>query len=282
MPVGVVIPVRGPAPYLAEAVARVLRGRPAQVVVVDDGSEAPVAPPGGDVQIVRLAESRGPAAARNAGVASLRDEIDVVAFCDADDAWAPGSLALRLAALEAEPKCSLVFGRAKIVDADGRETGEAWPLPGESDLTDPAAIYATNPILTSSVVMRRSAFDGFDESYARAEDWELWLRLLQAGHRLRAVPEAEVRYRRHAGGVTADVLQLARHQRRLHEAYADAVPVELSEEVLVRDEAAEAEGLLRARRFTEARGLMEPGPRRSLAAVPLLRRALGRRDPYRR
>lgn len=281
MPVGVVIPVRGPAPYLAEAVASVLREGPAQVVVVDDASGEPVATPHRDVEVLRHDAPGGPAAARNTGVERLRREIDLVAFCDADDAWLPGSLALRLAALEAEPRCDLVFARARVVDTGGHETGELWPLPSQADLTRPEAIYARNPILTSSVVLRRSVFSGFDERYAQAEDWELWLRLLQAGHRLRAVPEAEVRYRRHPGGLTADVLQLARSQRALHEAYAKTVPAGLADDVLANDRRAEAEGLLRARRYAEARALMPPGLRRAVAAVPALRGALGRRHPYR-
>jgi len=282
MRVGVVIPVRGPAPYLDEAVASVLGERPSQVVVVDDGSVPPVRPERDEVQVLRGSAPGGPAAARNAGVASLGPGIDLVAFCDADDAWTPGSLERRVRVLRDEPACSLVFGRARVVDADGGETGELWPLPADPEVTDVAAIYAANPILTSSVVMRRSAFVGFDESHAQAEDWELWLRLLAAGHRLRAVPEAEVLYRRHPGGVTADVLTLARDQRRLHEAYAGAVPGVLSRAALARDRAAEAEGLLRARRFAEARSLMGPGARRALAAIPLVRNVLGRRDPYRR
>lgn len=279
MAVGVVIPVRGPAPYLTEAVASVLLEEPAQVVVVDDASHEPVAAPG--VEVLRRDVPGGPAAARNAGVEHLDAQIDMVAFCDADDAWSPGSLGPRIAALEAEPRCDLVFGRARVVAADGRETGEEWPLPARTDLTEPHEIYARNPILTSSVVLRRNAFSGFDERYAQAEDWELWMRLLRAGHRLRAVPAAEVRYRRHPDGLTADVLHLARGQRALHEAYADTVPTGLAAEVLANDRHAEAEGLLRAGRFAEARALMRPGLRRAVAALPVLRGALGRRDPYR-
>lgn len=275
MRVGVIIPVRGPAPYLDEALASVLSERPAQVVVVDDGSAVPLTPSG--VELVRREAPGGPAAARNAGVAALAPDIDALAFCDADDVWTPGSLERRVQALAAEPPCSLVFGRARIVDSGGGATGEEWELPSGLDVV---SLYAGNPILTSSVVMRRSAFDGFDESYAQAEDWELWLRLLAAGHRLQAVPEAEVRYRRHPDGLTADIGDLARHQLRLHEAYAGLVPEAVSRQALARDRAALAAGLLRDRRFAEARKLMAPGPRRLAAGVPGLRRLLGRRAPH--
>jgi glycosyltransferase involved in cell wall biosynthesis len=218
--VGAVIPVRGPAPFLDEAIAGVLAEGPDEVVVVDDGSPEPVAVAG--VRVLRRETSGGPAAARNAGIAALADDVELVAFCDADDAWTPGSLAPRVAALAVEPAAALVFGRARVVGADGTPTGEAWPLPPAGRFDDAAALYAHNPILTSSVVIRR-ALARFDESYPQAEDWELWLRLLRAGHPLVAVPEAEVRYRRHPGGLTSDVAALARAQRRLHAAHGDLV-----------------------------------------------------------
>ena len=136
-------------------------------------------------------------------------------------------------------------------------------------------------MLTSSVVLRRDHFDGFDESLPLAEDWDAWLRLLRGGAALAFVPEAVVRYRRHAGGATARLLDLARAQRRVHEAHAAAVPPAVAQRAAARDRAAEAEGLLRAGRRAEARALMPAGRRRTALAVPGLRGRVGRRDPYR-
>lgn len=221
MRVGAVIPVRGPAPFLDEAVASVLAESPDDVVVVDDGSAEPVVRD--DVRVVRRERSGGPAAARNTGVAALGD-VELVALCDADDAWTPGSLAPRVAALAAAPQAAGAFGRARIVGGDGAETGEAWPLPPAGPFSDAAALYARNDILTSSVVLRRE-HASFDESYTQAEDWDLWLRLLRAGRPLLCVPEAEVRYRRHAAGLTQDTRALARAQLRLHRAHGAAVPL---------------------------------------------------------
>lgn len=283
MTVGAVVPVRGPAPFLAEALDSVLAEEPAEVVVVDDGSDPPVtlADRHASVRVVRREASGGPAAARNAGVAALGSGVELVAFCDADDAWTPGSLAPRVRALGDEPRAALAFGAPRIVDAAGRETGERWSVPPGGPLPGPEALYAVNPILTSSVVLRRAAFGrGFDESYVHAEDWELWLRLLGDGHLLVCVPEAQVRYRRHAGGLTADVLALARAQRRVHEAYADLAGPVARAAAERADREGEAEGLLRAGRPDAARHLLDPGLRRALLAVPGLRRLLGRRPPY--
>jgi glycosyltransferase involved in cell wall biosynthesis len=275
--VGVVVPVRGWAPYLAETLDSVLAEGVDEVVVVDNASAEPLVLHPDHAAHVRLlrreGEALGPAAARNLGVAGLATEY--VAFCDADDAWEPGSLAPRVDALAG---ADVVYGRARVVGPDDRETGEVWPPP----FADLEALYLANPIPTSSVVLRRAAFEPFDETLVNAEDWELWLRLLAGGARFACVPEALVRYRRHAGGISARLTELARAQRALHERHATAVSPAVRERALAADRAGEAAGLVREDRdYAAARALMAPGPRRAALAVPGLRALAGRRDPYR-
>lgn len=244
MRVGAVIPVRGPAPHLDEAVASVLAEAPADVVVVDDGSNPPITRD--DVRVVRRERGDGPAAARNTGIAALAGDVALVALCDADDAWEPGSLEPRVRTLAADDAAAASFGRARVVDAAGAPTGEQWALPASGSYTDAAELYARNPILTSSVVLRREHAH-FDESYGHAEDWDLWLRLLRAGHRLVCAPEAEVRYRRHADGMTTDVAALARAQLRLHRAHGDLVGPRERWAAIARDAGALARARLRGR-----------------------------------
>lgn len=282
---GVVVPVHGWAPYLAETLDSVLAEGPGEVVVVDDGSPDPLelhADHAPHVRLVRRDEPGGPAAARNAGVGALPGVVDLIAFCDADDAWEPGSLRRRLAALAADPGAAGAFGRAHIVGADGRPTGEAWPLPAAGRYDDVDGLYEHNPILTSSVVLRRAAAPPFDERYRHAEDWELWLRMLHGGAVLTCVDDAVVRYRRHPAGLTTDVTAMARAQRRLHEQYAALVSPATRDRALAADRRGEAAGLLRDGRPRQARALLDPGLRRTALGVPGLRALVGRRDPYAR
>jgi glycosyltransferase involved in cell wall biosynthesis len=216
---GVVVPIRGFPRYLEETLDAVLAQEPDEVVVVDDGSFEPIRCD--RVRVVRRDTPGGPAAARATGLAALGD-VDAVALCDADDTWEPGSLAALSGALEAEPRAAAAFGRALVVGADGRPTGERWqePAPG---LHEPAAFYADNPIPTSCTVLRRSALEaagGFAAPDLVAEDWDLWLRLRGP---LLCVPEARIRYRRSPDGLTADVERLARAQLALHERHAHLV-----------------------------------------------------------
>ncbi|MEA2221055.1 MAG: hypothetical protein QOJ35_3681, partial [Solirubrobacteraceae bacterium] len=268
--VGVIVPVHGFAPYLAETLDRLLGQRPAPdvVVVVDDASPEPlVLHPDHARHCTLLRRDRcgGPAAARASGLDALAPGVDVVALCDADDAWTDGKLAVQVGAFERFPSAALCFGRALVVGADGRRTGERWARPA-AGLHEGAALqamlYAANPIPTSSVVLRRAALEaagGFASPVRVAEDWDLWLRLAARGESFVCEPEAVVRYRRHPGGLTADVAVLARCQLELHRAHGDLVAPAVREHALAADAAA-----LRA------------------ATRGGLRRLLPRRDPYRR
>jgi glycosyltransferase involved in cell wall biosynthesis len=304
MRVGVLVPVHGFAPFLAEALDSVLEQdvAPDAVVVVDDGSPEPVGlhpDYAGRVELVRRDVSGGPATARATGLAALDPGIDVIALCDADDAWASGKLGAQLAALEAEPDIGWAFGRARVVGPDGRATGERWeePVAGRHRAAALGAeLYERNPVPTSSVVLRRDALEavgGFESVVHVAEDWELWLRLAGGGADAVCVPEAVVRYRRHPGGLTADVARLAAAQLAVHGAHGHLVDEDTRRRVEAADLAAMAAGCTRERRFGEARRALReaadrvpPTPRqraaRALLAVPGARRALGRRDPYRR
>jgi glycosyltransferase involved in cell wall biosynthesis len=221
VPVGVLVPVHGWAPFLAEALDTVLDQQPDHVVVVDDGSREPLAlhpDHASRCELVRREARGGPAAARQAGLAALRPDVDLVALCDADDAWRPGKLAAQRAALDAHPAAALCFGRAEVVGSDGRPTGERWAEPGPGPHPG-TAFYAHNPLPTSSVVVRRAPLEaagGFASDLPLAEDWDVWLRLATTGATFLCVPEARIAYRRQPASLTADVAALAAAQRALH------------------------------------------------------------------
>ncbi len=303
MAVGAIIPVHGFAPYLAEALDAVLAEAPDAVVVVDDGSSTPLAlhPDhlAAGVRLVRRDAPGGPAQARAEGARLLGDDVDELALCDADDAWAPGLLAAHRAALDAAPDAGWAFGRALVVGPDGRATGEVWAQPG-AGAHEPAAfareLYAANPVPTSSVVLRRAALEaagGFPGPVRVAEDWELWLRLSRAGAPALCVPDAVVRYRRHPEGLTTDVARLARAQLALHAAHAELVTPEEHAAAEARDLAALADGLVRAGDPRGAAGAWaQVASRRPLTRAERVKRAalampggarlLGRRtDAYR-
>jgi glycosyltransferase involved in cell wall biosynthesis len=244
---GVIVAVRGFPAFLEETLDCVLAQEPAEVVVVDDGSFEPIR--SDRARVVRRERSGGPAAARATGLEALGD-VELVALCDADDAWEPGALAALVAGLEGEPRAAAAFGRALVIGADGRETGERWQEP-VAGLHEPAAFYSHNPIPTSCTLLRRAALEeagGFAAPSLVAEDWDLWLRLRGP---LLCVPRARVRYRRHPGGLTSDVERLAQAQLALHERHAALVAPAVSRAARAGDR--------RALRRARARRLLSRG-----------------------
>jgi glycosyltransferase involved in cell wall biosynthesis len=296
--VGLVVPVHGPAPWLAEALDSALGQEPApdRLVVVDDASSLPVSAPAG-AELVRHERRAGPAAARESGRAALGD-CDVLALLDADDAWEPGFLAAHLAALRRHPGAALCFGRPLIVDGEGRPTGERWEAPpaGPCEAGELARfLFRVNPIASSAVVVRTSALaeaGGFASERMPAEDYDLWLRLLGLGATFVYEPAAVARVRRRPDSLSADVATLAEQKLLAQESHRELVDERTYRTARADLLRARSQGLVRRREYAAARAALaeaaelEPPPRRlrltgALTRVPLVRAGLGRRSPYR-
>jgi glycosyltransferase involved in cell wall biosynthesis len=300
MRVGVIVAARAPVPHLAEALDSVLSQEPApdRIVVVDHASE-PAIPDRDGVELIRVGgPGGGPAAARAAGLAALDTEL--VALADADDVWEPGKLRAQLEALAANPEAAVCFGRALVIDAGGRPTGEQLPELPAGPLSADAMrreLFLRNAIPAASTVIRRDALDavgGFvpSEPLPAASDWDLWLRLVEAGHGFVCEPGARIRYRRHDGGLTADIVRLAEAGLAIHERHASLVDEQTARQARATDLETLARGRIRERRYDEAREalteaaeLRPPAARERLLSVatrlPGARSILGRRSPYR-
>jgi len=169
-----------------------------RTIVVDDGSAHPIACDGDDVDVLRLPTNRGPAAARNAGLAEVRTPL--VAFLDADVVVTDGWLEPLLAHF-ADPAVALVAPRVAGAPGDGMLAAYEQrhsPL----DLGDePARIapgtrvsYVPAAAMLCRVDALRSV-GGFDESMRVGEDVDLVWRLITAGQRARYEPATVVHHR---------------------------------------------------------------------------------------
>ena len=196
--VTVVIPVRDNLSGVTRLVA-VLRGL--QIVVVDDGSaealcSADFADAPGEVQVVRHRVSRGPAAARNTGMAAAHTEF--VAFLDSDVVPRRGWLEALLGHF-CDPAVALVAPRIVGLTPTDNPVSRYENIRSSLDLGHreaPVLPYSTvSYVPSAAIVCRRAAIaelGGFDEGMHSGEDVDLCWRLIESGARLRYEPIALV------------------------------------------------------------------------------------------
>ena len=143
---------------------------------------------------------RGVAAAANAGVAAAR--AGLLARLDADDVALPGRLARQLAFLE-DPANRGIGVVSCLVEFGGERAashGYALHVDWLNALDTPEAVarqrFVESPVANPSVMFRRELWDrhgGFRDGDF-PEDYELWLRWLDAGVRVGKVPEVLLRW----------------------------------------------------------------------------------------
>ncbi|KZS61702.1 mycofactocin biosynthesis glycosyltransferase MftF [Mycobacterium ostraviense] len=196
--VTVVIPVRDNISGARRLVAS-LRGL--RVIVVDDGSACPVELedfPGArcDIEVLHHPRSKGPAAARNTGLAACAT--DFVAFLDSDVAPRRGWLEALLGHF-CDPTVALVAPRIVGMAQSENLVARYEAVRSSLDLgLREAPVLPHSPVSyvpSAAIVCRAAALrgvGGFDETLHSGEDVDLCWRLIEAGARLRYEPIALV------------------------------------------------------------------------------------------
>jgi GT2 family glycosyltransferase len=195
--VSVIIPVYNGARFIAEAVQSVLAQEygSLEIIVVDDGSTDEtaeiVARLETDVRYI-FQENAGAAAARNRGVRDASG--DLIAFLDADDLWAPGSLRFLLNRLLQDPELDVVHGYARLFK-DGASNGGM-------DFLNPDEVF---PYYIGAGLYRRRAFEKaglFEELLRYSEDTEWYWRAAELGLRVDRLQGITLMVRRHEDNMT--------------------------------------------------------------------------------
>jgi mycofactocin system glycosyltransferase len=166
------------------------------MIVVDDGSDTPLATlPGW--RAIRLPNNRGPAAARNAGLAEVPTPL--VAFVDTDVDLEDGWLEPLLAHFN-DPQVALVAPRVRSSEGpsvlDKYEAARS-PLDLGGEPARIAAGTRVSYVPAAAIVVRTDAvraIGGFDESLRTGEDVDMVWRLIDAGYRCRYEPAGTVRH----------------------------------------------------------------------------------------
>lgn len=211
--VTVVIPVFNGAEHLVECVESVLAQHSPvhEVIIANDGS-TDATPTLADelarrdprVRNLRLPHHGRPGPARNLGAAAGTGEW--LAFLDADDVWLPHKLDVQLAALRSDPSLIAVGGIARYLGRRGPMRGVFGRTPDEATWAEVRAGRAMPFHVSSTIVVRRTAFDtigGFDERLPAAEDFALIARLAAIGP-VGCVADEVAYYRLRGRSISAD------------------------------------------------------------------------------
>ncbi|HEX3178551.1 MAG TPA: glycosyltransferase [Methylomirabilota bacterium] len=191
--VSVLMAVYNGEPWLGEALGSVLEQslKDLELIVVDDGSTDGTAERLAAIRDPRLSvlkQSRGgQTAALNRALRAARAPL--VARIDADDVALPERLARQAAFLSAHHEVGLLGTAAREIAPSGGVVETLTPPCEDRDIR--RALMRANPFIHSSVMFRRSTIDRvglYDESFAVAQDYELWLRMSRVT-RLANLPE---------------------------------------------------------------------------------------------
>lgn len=246
--VSIIIPSYNTAPLIAACLDSIFAQtyKDFEAIVVNDGSpdtadlEKVLQPYLDRIVYIKQLNKRA-AGARNTAIARARGEF--LAFLDSDDTWLPNHLEAQMKQFDADPALCLVYANAVFVGDPTRhvEFMERCPSTGAAGFE--AQVVERCKIPVSTVVARKSAVlkaGGFDESLARCDDYNMWLRTAFYG--------GKVGYTRQVQAQLADGRpgSLGLSRAKMAEAYwsilekADKdLPLSASQRVLVRERAAQ-------------------------------------------
>lgn len=203
--VSVVMPARDAGATVARAVASIQGQtfRDWELVALDDGSKDAtrfilIEMAQADPRIRVLRTKSGLAGALNAGVAAAAG--DFIARMDADDDSLPERLARQVALLQARPDLGVVGCQVEFAGDRAAAEGYALHVDWTNRLLAPEEIelnrFIESPFPHPSVMFRRHLVHdhgGYRDGQF-PEDYELWLRWLDAGVRMAKVPEVLLRW----------------------------------------------------------------------------------------
>lgn len=269
--VSVIIPCFNTAQLIAQCLDSVFAQtfRDLEAIVVNDGSpdtselESVLAPYLSRIVYIRQ-DRKGPAGARNTGIAKARGEF--VAFLDSADSWMPLHLETQIKQIDNDPALDLVYANSILTGEPGPQVDFQSRYPSTGPATFDSLALERCQIPLATVVARKAAIvraGGFDETLPLCDDFDLWLRA--------AFHNAKIGYTRHLtacmaigrpGGLGASPAKLAEAHLRILENADRTLPLSETQRKLVRERAScvrakylleEGKLDLSARKFARAR-----------------------------
>lgn len=201
--VSVLMPVYNtPEGYLRAAVESILAQtfEDFEFIIVDDGStnnaEAVVLSYSDSrIQYVKNEKNLGVTATRNRLVGLSHGEY--LALMDSDDISLSARLAKQVEFLDTHPDVGVLGTWIEFFP----ESRKVEALPTDSNAMKQYLLFRESAVMNSSAMMRRSLQPHYNENYTSAEDYALWLELIDRTE-FANLPEVLVRYRWHGANLS--------------------------------------------------------------------------------
>lgn len=193
-----------------------------EIIIVDDcgpedGTEGIIKSfaakyPQNRIEFIRHEKNTGVSGARNTAIRAAQGEF--LAFLDPDDMWKPTYLHRVMEAFEASAELDVLATAVESFrETEAGEISDRVMMTGWQIDRFPYSLVVGNFIQPSAVVVKSEALQvvgEFDETpeLQHIEDYDLWIRLTQAGKKFQFINECLVRYRKHESAATSNTLQM--------------------------------------------------------------------------
>lgn len=218
--VSVIMPAYNSAAYIESAIRSVMAQTYPhwRLLVIDDGSDDDTC-----TIVTRLSEEDERITLlcneENIGVAATRNKgLDLcvgtcVAFLDSDDLWHPDKLSLQMQKMQ-EEQADLVYASYGIMDCEGVPCKAPYLVPDKADfnLLLKENVVGCSAALISEEMARTYRF----ASHYYHEDYCLWLKILQDGHKAAGCREVLMTWRLACGSRSFDKRNGARNRWRIY------------------------------------------------------------------
>jgi alpha-1,3-rhamnosyltransferase len=216
--VSLVIPCYNHARYIRQCIESAIAQdyENIELIIIDDGS--------GD-DSVQIIEQLLPACRErftrfefrsrpNKGISATSNEAlqwltgKYFAALDSDDILMPEKISRMVPVLEAEPELAGVFCSVETIDEQGTTLGRQSTKPRYFSFDE--VILHTHTFATPGMLLNMAAVKqvGGYQNAVGIQDWYMWLKLTEAGYRLKAVPDVLVKYRKHANNISKNVARM--------------------------------------------------------------------------
>lgn len=194
--------------YLRQAVKSILSQtyRNYEFIAVNDGSndatlDILMSVKDSRIKIIQNDQRQGLTRSLNRGFECSHGKY--IARMDADDVSLPNRFKTQVDYMESCDQLAVIGTWALSIDSDGRQTGQICGSTHHDMLI--GDFLFTNNLIHSSTLIRRSALKqvgGYDEWFKRSQDFDLWVRFVEAGYKLGNVPEILHKLRIHKNSIS--------------------------------------------------------------------------------